>query len=104
MSIKMDAATDRNEARPLGERSLHQPTEEQRREVREMARVFLPCQHVAVLTGVSETALYEHYGTELTEGAAEGVASLMATLRRVAEGGDRRARKVLAQIEARAVL
>ena len=79
-----------------GGRPPHVPTQAQRDEVRRMAALSVSHRHIAVLIGVSETALSEHYAQDLAEGWAEGTVWLVNRLRQSADGGARWAQKLLA--------
>ena len=72
------------------------PTQAQRDEVRRMAALDVPHRHIAVLIGVSETALSEHYARDLAEGWVEGTMQLVDKLRQMADGGGGWAQKFLA--------
>ncbi|MBD0276117.1 MAG: hypothetical protein ICV73_29855 [Acetobacteraceae bacterium] len=96
MALKADGTTDRDGVRHPGGRPPHVPTQAQRDEVRRMAALDVPHRHIAVLIGVSETALSEHYARDLAEGWAEGAMWLVNRLRQSADGGARWAQKLLA--------
>ncbi len=74
-------------ARPGAGRPEHEPTENQRRQVKTMADGGIPHRHIAAIVGVAEGTLRKHYAAELAEGMARGAVWTANKVRSLAEAG-----------------
>ena len=74
-------------ARPGAGRPEHEPTEDQRRQVKTMADGGVPHRHIAAIIGVAEGTLRKHYAAELAEGMARGAVWTANKVRSLAEAG-----------------
>ena len=74
-------------AKSLGGRPEHEPTEDQRRQVKTMADGGIPHRHIAAIIGIAETTLRKHYETELALGMANGAVWTSGKVRKLAEAG-----------------
>src|SRR5215213_2423935 len=69
-------------------RPPHQPTEEQRRHVENMAALWLNQEDIAAVLGIGVTTLRKHYPEELRRGTARGNLRLTERFRDKLEAGD----------------
>src|SRR5215218_10449259 len=101
VTLKADKTADRDGARHPGGRPPHVPTRAQRDEVYRMASIDVSVEAIAAVTGIHADTLRKHYESELVEGWADGTAWLVDKLRQLADGGHKKARKLLAALSPR---